>query len=132
MEVNQRDFLASLHRMLSLNNEYFIHQFDFQDERKDILKRLITPGIDSNRKGGVLQNFSMQNVQTGLADDPALVYENVLDIFNEESFILPIGQRKSITDSVIKALNTQLNKEESTQVKEVIAAAIGGIGLPEA
>ena len=25
MEVNTRDFLASLHRMLSLNNDYFIH-----------------------------------------------------------------------------------------------------------
>ena len=56
----------------------------------------------------------MQNVQTGLAEDPALMYENVLDIFNEESFVLPIGQRKSINDCVIKALNNQLNKEEST------------------
>lgn len=35
-------------------------------------------------------------------------------------------------DSVLKALSGQLNKEESTQVKEVIAAAMGGIGLPEA
>ena len=91
MEVNQRDFLASLHRMLSLHNDYFIHQFDSQDERREILKRLITPGIDANRKGGVLQNFSMQNVQTGLAEDQALMYENVLDIFNEESCIPPIG-----------------------------------------
>ena len=74
----------------------------------------------------------MQNIQTGLAEDPALIYENVLDIFNEESFVIPIGQRKSINDCVIKALNSQLNKEESTQVKEVIAAAMGGVGLPEA
>jgi len=33
----------------------------------------------------------MQNVQTGLAEDQALMYENVLDIFNEESCIPPIG-----------------------------------------
>ena len=74
----------------------------------------------------------MQNVQTGLAEDQALMYENVLDIFNEESCIPPIGQRRSISEAVLKALSSQLNKEESTQVKEVIAAAMGGIGLPEA
>jgi len=33
---------------------------------------------------------------------------------------------------VIKTLSAQLQKEENTQVKEVISAAIGGIGLPEA
>ena len=48
----------------------------------------------------------MQNIQTGLAEDPALIYENVLDIFNEESFVIPIGQRKSINDCVIKSLNS--------------------------
>ena len=74
----------------------------------------------------------MQNVQTGLAEDQALIYDNVLDIFNEESLIQPLGQRRPISDSALKALNSQLNKEESTQVKEVIAAAMGGVGLPEA
>ena len=33
---------------------------------------------------------------------------------------------------MIKTLSQHLLKEENTQVKEVIAAAIGGIGLPEA
>lgn len=54
MEVNSRDFLASLHRMLSLNNDYFIHQFDFQDERKDVLKKLLAPGLDTSARGGLL------------------------------------------------------------------------------
>ena len=44
---------------------------------------------------------------------------------------MPIGQRMSINDGVIKTLNHQLLKEESAQVKEVIAAAMGGVGLPE-
>ena len=85
MEVNSRDFLASLHRMLSLNNDYFINQFDFFDERKEVLKCLLTPGQDTKAKGGLLQNFSMQNVQTGLAEDPALSIENVLDLFSDEA-----------------------------------------------
>ena len=84
MEVNQRDFLASLHRMLSLSNEYFIHQFDYYDERKEVLKSLLTPGQDTKARGGILQNFSMQNVQTGLAEDAALTIENVLDLFSED------------------------------------------------
>ena len=54
MEVNSRDFLASLHRMLSLNNDYFINQFDFFDERKEVLKCLLTPGQDTKAKGGLL------------------------------------------------------------------------------
>ena len=54
MEVNSRDFLASLHRMLSLNNDYFINQFDFLDERKEVLKCLLTPGQDTKAKGGLL------------------------------------------------------------------------------
>lgn len=59
MEVNTRDFLASLHRMLALNNDYFIHQFDFVDERKDVLKSLLVPGQESSSRGGIMQNFSM-------------------------------------------------------------------------
>jgi hypothetical protein len=54
MEVNQRDFLASLHRMLSLNNDYFSKQFDSLEERQDLLIRLLTPGTSSTRKGGIL------------------------------------------------------------------------------
>lgn len=48
--------------MLSLDNDYFIHQFDFVDERKDVIKNLLSPGHDSRVRGGILQNFSMQNV----------------------------------------------------------------------
>ena len=33
---------------------------------------------------------------------------------------------------MIRTLSTHLLKEENAQVKEVVAAAIGGIGLPEA
>ena len=85
MEVNQRDFLASLHRMLQLNNDYFIHQFDYLEERKDVAKKLLIPGMDSRTRGGMLLNFQMQNVQTALAEDPALSIQNVLDLFNEDS-----------------------------------------------
>ena len=134
MEVNQRDFLASLHRMLSLNNDYFIHQFDFLEERKEVLKSLLTPGQNARARGGILQNFSMQNVQTGLAEDPALSIENVLDLFNEDTMALNTNQvaRLQISDTIVKTLGAQLLKDENGQVKEVIAAAIGGIGLPEA
>jgi len=37
-----------------------------------------------------------------------------------------------INDKVVKALCSHLLKEEDCLVKEVVAAAIGGIGLPEA
>jgi hypothetical protein len=66
MEVNQRDLIASLHRMLSLENPYFINQFDSLAERKDVATRLLTPGSASQRKGGILQNFDIHSVQTQL------------------------------------------------------------------
>ena len=62
MEVSQRDFLASLHRMIQLNNAYFVNQFDNPDERQAVLECLVTPGDQSQSKGGMLQNFSLQNV----------------------------------------------------------------------
>lgn len=40
--------------------------------------------------------------------------------------------RRQINDTVIRCLAQQLSKEPNNQVREVIAAAIGGIGLPEA
>jgi hypothetical protein len=40
--------------------------------------------------------------------------------------------RRQINDAVIRCLAQQLSKEPNNQVKEVIAAAIGGIGMPEA
>ena len=64
-----------------------------------------------------------------MAEDPALCAEYVFDMFAEDS---TLGERNRISDAVIRCLSSQLLKEESAQVKEVIAAAIGGIGLPEA
>ena len=65
-------------------------------------------------------------------DDPALAYEDVLDIFNEDNQIeQEQNKKKRISESVLKTLSTQLGKDLSSQVREVIAAAIGGIGLPE-
>jgi hypothetical protein len=65
-------------------------------------------------------------------DDPALAYEDVLDIFNEDNQIeQDQNNKKRISESVLKTLSTQLGKDLSSQVREVIAAAIGGIGLPE-
>ena len=42
------------------------------------------------------------------------------------------GARQMISEQIIKTLSTQIIREEDHQVKEVIAAAMGGIGLPEA
>ena len=36
VEINSRDFLASLHRMIAMNNECFKNQFDAEDELRDI------------------------------------------------------------------------------------------------
>jgi hypothetical protein len=41
-------------------------------------------------------------------------------------------ERLLISEKVVKALASSLVKDEDCLVKEVIAAAIGGIGLPEA
>jgi hypothetical protein len=41
-------------------------------------------------------------------------------------------ERLLISEKVVKTLSQRLTKEEDPLVKEVIAAAIGGIGLPEA
>ncbi len=40
--------------------------------------------------------------------------------------------KRQINDEVVKTLGKQLIAETNNHVKEVIAAAIGGIGLPEA
>ena len=58
----------------------------------------------------------MQNVQTGLAEDPALTIENVLDLFSEETMSLRSNpaQKRMINDTVVKTLSTQLLKEENT------------------
>lgn len=50
----------------------------------------------------------MQNVQTGLAEDPALTIENVLDLFSEETMSLRSSpaQKRLITDTVVKTLST--------------------------
>ena len=38
VEVNARDFLASLHRMVAMNNEYFVQQFESLEERAWLLQ----------------------------------------------------------------------------------------------
>ena len=49
-----------------------------------MIKRLLSPGQDARSKGGILQNFSMKNVQAAMADDAALCVENAFDMFDEE------------------------------------------------
>lgn len=81
-----------------------------------MLKCLLTPGQDSRARGGLLQNFSIQNVQTSLAEDPALTIENVLDLFNEEAYALEQGglmSKKPISEQIVKTLSQQLHKEEN-------------------
>jgi hypothetical protein len=46
---------------------------------------------------------------------------------NDES-----NQKLHISEQIIKTLAQQVLKEEKFQVREVIAAAIGTIGIPEA
>jgi hypothetical protein len=36
VEINSRDFLASLQRMLAMTNDYFIQQFDSEEERESL------------------------------------------------------------------------------------------------
>jgi hypothetical protein len=36
VEINSRDFLASLQRMIAMSNEYFIQQFDDEEERNQL------------------------------------------------------------------------------------------------
>jgi hypothetical protein len=38
VEVNARDFLASLQRMVAMNNEYFVQQFESLEERAWLLQ----------------------------------------------------------------------------------------------
>jgi len=60
----------------------------------------------------------MQNVQTGLAEDPTLSIENVLDLFNEDTMSLDrdggMISRKPVSDVVIKTLSVNLLKEENS------------------
>lgn len=81
-----------------------------------MLKSLLTPGQDTTARGGLLQNFSMQNVQTGLAEDPVLTIENVLDLFSEETMSVRANDttKRLVSDSVIKTLSAHLLKEENT------------------
>lgn len=79
MEVNQRDLLASLHRMLMLDNPFFINQFDSLAERKEVANRLLTPGSESIKRGGILQNFDIHSVQAQLMADTSIVPETTFD-----------------------------------------------------
>ena len=61
--------------MLSLNNAFFIDQFNNTNERQNIIFDLLTPGVgavDHNTRGGILQNFNLQNVSAKLALDKDL------------------------------------------------------------
>jgi len=118
LEVSSRDFLASLHRMLAIGNEYFVHQFDSLEERRRIVKTLLSPGFDTEGSGGVLSFFKIQNVNADLAHDPALNPMEIPDPdadFDSTYYLnrAADGQRKNISDSVIRVLSTQLLKEEN-------------------
>jgi HEAT repeat protein len=60
--------------------------------------------------------------------DVNIAPEKMFDTLQQE----PAGERRQISDATIRALCGQLTKEENPQVIEVIIAALGGIGLPEA
>lgn len=63
VEVNARDFLASLQRMVAMNNEYFVQQFDSYEERT-----WLPQGADSR----LLSKLKYYNVNSPLFQDPNL------------------------------------------------------------
>ena len=74
LQVSMRDFVASLLRMVNLRNEYFIEQFNSDSERNDVALDLLSPGIGSNdeRRGGILRNFNLNNMNAALVQDTDL------------------------------------------------------------
>ena len=67
-------------------------------------------------------------MQTQLIQDTSIVPEATYQTLAKAEQ----ADRKPISEAVVKTLCAQLVKEENAQVKEVIVAAIGGIGMPEA
>lgn len=64
-----REFIASLHRMMNMNSNYFIEQFNSDAERNQtVLDLLSTEDI----RGGVLSNYELGNSHALIANDPHL------------------------------------------------------------
>jgi hypothetical protein len=68
LQVSMRDFVASLLRMVNLRNEYFIEQFNSDSERHDVALDLLSPGLGTtdDRRGGILKNFNLDNINAAL------------------------------------------------------------------
>lgn len=143
VEVHARDFLASLSRVMQMNDQYFRRMFENDQYSKSSLLSSINISV--------LGKFNSMNVQCmlpridqNLTHTPALggrdtsVFENSHSSYSSAQNIYGSpanargARRLPISEEVTKALCLQLTKEESISVKEVIASAIGQIGKPEA
>jgi hypothetical protein len=127
-----RDFLASLSRIIQMNDSYFRRMF----ENDKLSKANLTKELDVYS----LCEFNTINIQCmlpridqGLMHAPALRGQDMasdmsVSYFNNNHENEPGVSRKRkqrISEEVVKALSQQLLKEKNVQVKEVIAGVLG-------
>jgi hypothetical protein len=141
LEVNTRDFLASLQRMLVMNYDhsnpqivnsgYFniLESLDFSSKIKSNPDREILTKyanyfeLNNNLKTNTTIKESTVNKSNYNENNNSFVNENMLQDFEEDGRIL-------ISEEVIRALSHCL-KDYSTAVRDTAAGALGQIGLPE-
>lgn len=132
VEVHARDFLASLSRVMQMNEQYFRRMFENDDYSKQSMMRRL--------RINVLGDFNSMNVQCllpridqNLAHTPSITVmdvdtaNNTYDTGNIQDTKEASGgdRRVAISSEIIRALCHQLLKEEKTKVREIIASAIG-------
>ena len=99
-----RDFVASLLRMVNLKPDYFIEQFNSEVERRDVILDLLHPGQQNGEvelRGGIIKNFSLENIQTNLAHDQDLAANLQESFYTSDPLV-----RMQISDAVIKGLRS--------------------------
>ena len=128
IEVNARDFLASLSRIIQINDVYFRRIF----ENDTVSMSILVKQLDLS----VMGQFNSINVQSMLPRiDQNLMHHPRIDDqdLDDTSRTIQEGDRKmKISDAVVATLAQQLVKEDKLAVKETIAAALGQIAKPDA
>ena len=108
VQVNPREFLAAIQRLLSMKN---------------IFNEEISLSHSSTPYQFVLETFSLLNVNPSYAPfDPTL--------FPETNNQVDLNERERINLSIIKALGNAL-EDEVVAVRETVASSLGTISLPE-
>jgi hypothetical protein len=105
--------------MINLNSDFFVQQFQGEE-------RLAFPQL---QKHSILRSVDIFGVASQAVQNDEDFQRVSYDHLQESQ---PTKERHQISESVTRTLSTQLQKEEKPQVREVIAATIGQIGLPEA